>query len=81
MKFISFVKDLNDIQHAKIIKDFNLTWIWKYLKNHILKKLRISIFNKDVDNLHGLNNNQLIIFNTILDGYTMDKVMNKVKCL
>jgi len=25
MKFISFVKDLNDIQHAKIIKDFNLT--------------------------------------------------------
>jgi len=25
IKFIDFVKDLNDIQHAKLIKGFNLT--------------------------------------------------------
>ena len=68
------LRDLNDllIQHGKTINNFDLPALTlDAFENtsvpRIIQELSIQIPNEDVDNVHRLNIDQLIAFNTILD--------------
>ncbi|XP_027941254.1 uncharacterized protein LOC114195057 [Vigna unguiculata] len=69
------LRDLNDllIQHGKTIKDFDLPPLsydalaTTLVPRIIQEELSIQIPNEDVGNVHKLNHDQLITFNTILD--------------